>query len=148
MRYIRFSILAVVLFLIADTGSDVFNRVYILDETPRFALFDHVHWASVEIIGTLFLLTPFLVVGLVAAWLEVRVSSLRTWAIFGIANLFLLYQYFVAYESAARASLAKHWTAAALSIGFLPLLAIPFAIIVALVGFGIASLSGGPKDGS
>jgi hypothetical protein len=140
MPYARFLVLSAVVFLISTTGSDVFSRIRILGESPGFAIHDHFYVERVEIAGTVLLFIPFLIIGLVAAWLECRVASWKAWALFGTVNIFLLYEYFEAYEASAEASLAKHWTAAALSIGFLPFLAIPVAIITAFVAFGIVSL--------
>jgi len=112
--------LAVVAFVGATTGADLYARTSIAGETLSVALREHLHWARVEFAGTVLLLAPFIAVALVCSWAEKKARSRSVALIFAVAILTLLYFYFQGHQGQQHAMLEQRWTAAALSVGLLP----------------------------
>ena len=129
---------AVVVFLAATTGADVYARITIGHEHFSPALGDHFYWAAVQFVGTLLLLAPFVGVAFVCAYVEKRTRIRSAILIFAAAMLVLFYFYFQGHQAAERAMVAKMWTAATLSIGLLPFF---IGIPVVLVAMGAAALA-------
>jgi hypothetical protein len=88
-----------------------------------------------EFIGTLFLLLPFAILAVIGSWVEGRSSRLKGLIIFGLPALYLIYSYFQGYHASKVAELDHRWTAATLSIGFLPFVAAPIVVGAWFVGF-------------
>ena len=126
---------AVVTFLAATTGADLYARTTIGGERFATALREHLYWAAVQFVGTLLLLAPFVAVAFVCAYVEKRARRRGVLLIFTTAMLTLLYFYFQGHQAAQRAMLAKMWTAATLSIGLLPFL-IGVPVVLAAMGAG------------
>ena len=127
--------LAVVTFLAATTGADLFARTSIAGESFGMALRGHLYWAAVQFIGTLLLLAPFLGVAFICARVERQVHWRSVAVIFAAAMLALLYFYFQGHQAAQHAMLEKRWTAAALSIGLLPFF-IGVPVLLGVLGAG------------
>lgn len=139
--------LALVAFFAATTGADLIARTSIGGETFAHALNDHLHWASVQWVGTLLLLAPFVAVALICAAAERRARTRSTAAVFGVAMLALLYFYFDGHQGAQHALLAERWTAAILSIGLLPFfIGVPVVVAAAVGGALAAGLDRRPTD--
>ena len=126
---------ALVTFLAATTGADLYAKTTIASEPLDVALRDHLYWAAEQFIGTLLLLAPFVAVALFCACIERQARSRSIGLIFTAAMLTLLYFYFQGHLAAERAMLAKMWTAAALSIGLLPFF-IGVPVVLAVIGAG------------
>lgn len=120
MRSRTFLLIALLMFLVAVTGSDLFARISIGHLSLMGAVSEHIEWAAMTLIGLLLLLAPFLVVALICAIANKRARARSAVTIFAAALITLLYFYFGAFQAAERAVLNAHWTAAALSIGLLP----------------------------
>lgn len=125
---------AVVVFLAATTGADLVARTSIADQPFAAALNEHLYWAREDFIGTMLLLAPFTAVAFVCAFVEKHARTRSALAIFALGMLTLLYVYFQGYQAAERAELQKMWTAAALSIGFLPFVGL--TVVIAAMGAG------------
>jgi uncharacterized membrane protein YfcA len=126
---------AVVAFLAATTGADLYARTTIGREQFAVALREHLYWAAVQFVGTLLLLAPFVAVALVCARVEKQARSRSVALIFTAAMLTLLYFYFQGHQAAQRAELERLWTAATLSIGLLPFF-IGVPTVLAVMGAG------------
>jgi len=135
-----FLALAAVAFLIATTGSDVFARVTIGGETLSKALSQHFYWAGVQFIGTLMLLAPFGFLAVIASWVQDRTNTWKAVALFAVPTAYLVYSYFGGYQASQLAMLDKRWTAATLSIGFLPFAAAPVVLVTWLVALILVRL--------
>jgi uncharacterized membrane-anchored protein len=122
-------------FLAATTGADAFAGMSLGGQTFAAALQENLYWARVELFGSLLLLAPFIAVAAVCALVERRARSRTVLLIFAVAMLALLCFYFQAYQTAERAELQHMWTAATLSIAFLPL-GIGLAVVLAVILFG------------
>lgn len=131
--------LAAVLFLAATTGADLVARTTIGGQPFGAALHEHLYWASVEWVGTMLLLAPFVAVAFVCAWVEKQSRTRSALIIFAIAMLTLLYFYFQGHQAAERAELKKMWTAATLSVGLLPFF-IGVPVILAVIGAGAVAV--------
>jgi|SRR6185503_15325472 len=127
--------IALVVFVAATLGADVVAQTSIGGKALSDALHEHLYWAGVELLGTLFLLAPFIAVAGICALAERRARTRTVLAIFSLAMLALLYFYFQGYQAAQRAELQHMWTAATLSIGFLPF-GIGLAVVLAVILFG------------
>jgi uncharacterized membrane-anchored protein len=126
---------AVLLFVAATLGADVVAQTSIGGKALSIALHEHLYWAGVELAGTLLLLAPFVVVAGICAFVERRARTRTVLVIFSLAMLVLLYFYFQGYQAAEHAELKHLWTAATLSIGFLPF-GIGLAVVLAVIVFG------------
>lgn len=62
MRLKTYLSLAVMVFVVATTGADLIARTSIAGEPLSVALREHLHWAVVQFVGTVLLLTPFVAV--------------------------------------------------------------------------------------
>jgi len=139
--------LALVAFVAATTGADLFARTSIGGETIANALNDHLYYALVQWLGTLFLLMPFVAVAFICAAVETRARTRSAVAIFGVGMLTLLYFYFVGHQDAQHALLAQRWTAAALSIGLLPFfVGVPVVAAAVVAGVIAAGIDRRPAD--
>jgi hypothetical protein len=135
-----FLAVAAIAFVFATTDSDVFARVTIGGETISKAASDHFYWAGVQFIGTLMLLAPFGFLAVIASWVQERTSSWKAVILFTVPIGYLMYSYFSGYQASQVAMLDERWTAAALSIGFLPFAAAPIVLVTWLAGFIIVRL--------
>lgn len=127
---------ALVTFLAATTGADLYARTTIGRESFDVALRDHLHWAAVQFVGTLLLLAPFVAVAFVCSRMAKQARTRSVALIFAVAMLTLLYFYFQGHQAAERAVLEKMWTAAILSIGLLPFF-IGVPVVLAVIGAGM-----------
>lgn len=118
-------------FLGATTGADLIARTSIGGEAFASAAREHLHYAVVQLPGTLFLLAPFVVVALICAVPGRRARSRSVIPVFAGAMLTLLYFYYHGHQGSQHALLEDKWTAAALSIGLLPFfIGIPVVLAV------------------
>jgi hypothetical protein len=127
--------LAVVVSLAATTGADLIARTAIGGERFASALREHLYFAAVQFVGTVFLLAPFVAVALISTLIEKRARRRTVAPIFGAAMLTLFYFFLEGYQGAQHALLQKRWTAAALSIGLLPFFP-GVAVVIGVVGAG------------
>lgn len=121
-------------FLLATTGSDVFARVTIGGQSIADAVSEHFYWAGLQFIATLMLLAPFGFLAVIASWVEDRTRTWQAALLFAAPTLYLIYSYFEGYQASQIAMLDKRWTAATLSIGFLPIWAAPIVLVDWLAG--------------
>jgi hypothetical protein len=126
---------AVAVFLAATAGADLIARTSIGGQPFAAALHEHLYWAGVEFVGTMLLLTPFVAVAFICAFVERQARTRSVLLIFAIAMLTLLYFYFQGHLAAERAALRKMWTAATLSVGLLPFF-IGVPVVLAAMGAG------------
>jgi hypothetical protein len=142
-KKIRFyAALGFVAFLIGTTVSDVFASMTVGGERFGPAVGEHFYWAGMELFGTLSLLLPFAILAVIGSWVEARSTRLKGLIVFALPTLYLIYSYFVGYRAAKLAELDHRWTAATLSIGFLPFAAVPVVLIAWLVAFILVRLKG------
>jgi hypothetical protein len=126
---------AFIAFVAATTGADIIASTSIGGEPFATALREHFHWASVQFVGTLLLLAPFVAVALIGDAVEKRARRRSAMFIFTMGMMTLLYFYFQGYQAAEHAMLAKRWTAASLSIGLLPFfIGVPVILAAGLAG--------------
>jgi hypothetical protein len=125
---------AVAAFIAVVTGSDLIARMTIAGDTFGRAIGEHVHWASLTIVGVVFLFVPFGSAALICGAANKRAESRGAVTIFIIAMAALAYFYFNGFQASQQAMLDKRWTAAALSVGLLPFfIGLPLLSIVAIV---------------
>ena len=136
--------LAVLFFLVATTGVDIFARIKIAGEPFAQALKESLYWSGVQFVMTIMLLVPFVLIALICAYGQKRAPGLRIAVIFAIAMVPLLYFYVDGHFAAQQAMKAEHWTAAALSVGLLPFF---IGAPVVLLTFGVtAAVAGFDRD--
>jgi hypothetical protein len=128
--------LAFVAFFAATTGADLIARTSIAGQPFGPALHQHLYWAGVQPVGTLFLHAPFVIVALLCAHAEKRARTRSILPIFAVAMVTLLYFYFQGHQAAEHAALKHMWTAASLSVGLLPIF-VGAPVVVAVAGAGI-----------
>jgi hypothetical protein len=125
--------LAVVAFVAATAGADIFAMITIAGETFVVALREHVYWAVVQFVGTMLLLAPFVIVAFLCAYMEEHARTRGAVLTFASAMLTLIYFYFENHQAAQVALLDERWTAATLSIGILPFF-IGAPVVLAVLG--------------
>jgi hypothetical protein len=135
MRWKTYVLLAFLAFLVTDAGGDVLARITIGGETLGAALTELVYYARTSPGGELYMFSPFLAVGAFCGWLATRVRTRSTLSIFGAATAVLVYFYFTNHRAAETAMQEEMWTAAALTIGLLPIfIGLPVVLVTVLVG--------------
>ena len=138
-------IIAFIAFVAAVTGSDLVARMTISQLSLSEAVSEHLEWASLTVVGLVFLLAPFLFVALICAKAHRKALARSAVSIFGASLLALMYCYFGAFQAAEQSMIDERWTAAALSIGLLPFYVGLPVILLALGAAAIASrLDGRP----
>jgi hypothetical protein len=128
---------AIILFAAVDLVADVLARTSILGQSIELAVREHLHYASIQLPGTAFLSLPYL--GLAFIGLPVlRRRGAVAGALFLLCGVALLGGvYGFGYQQSALSMLARHWTAAALTMGMMPILSVP----VLLLAFGVRLLA-------
>ena len=127
-------VIATVVFIAAVTGSDLIARMTIGGTTLDVAIGEHLHWASLTIVGVVFLFAPFGGVALICGAANRRAKTRSAVALFVVAMAMLAHFYFGGFQASQQAMLDKKWTAAALSIGLLPFfVGLPLLGIAAIV---------------
>jgi hypothetical protein len=120
--------------LLSILGADYLSQVAVAHHSSDDALRECLSNFQ-NVISTVFLLTPFLVVGFGTAILEMK-NRIAAWC-FSISSLLLLAAlYCYGYFGSQHALLEKAWTAASLSIGLLPFFSVP--VIAAYFGIVFA----------
>jgi hypothetical protein len=120
MRLRSYLLLALAAFAIAVTGSDVAAKMGVSGMPPAEAFRQHLEWASLTVLGILFLFAPYAAVALICAKLN-ESSRTRTAATLFVMSLTALsYFYFGGFHGAEQAMADQRWTAAVFSIGLLP----------------------------
>jgi hypothetical protein len=126
-------LIATAVFLAAVTGSDLIARMTIVGDTLGVAVSDHLRWASLTIVGMVFLFAPFVVVAFICGVVNKRAKTRSAVTLFSVAMVALAYFYFGGFQASQQAMLDKKWTAAALSIGLLPFFAgLPLSAVTAI----------------
>lgn len=143
MKSYAYLLFALAAGIAATAGSDILARMWIGGVPLAAAGIEHLRYAVSGWVGTIFLLAPFLAVGWVSAAFHKRGSTRVAGGICAIGLLPLSYFYFQGYQAAQYALADERWTAAALSIGFLPFaIGIPVTLLVglaALIALGLES---------
>lgn len=98
------------------------------------AVGEHFYWAGVQFLATLMLFAPFGFLAMIASWVEDRARTWKAVLLFAVPTLYLIYSYFEGYRASQVAMVDKRWTAATLSIGFLPFWAAPVVLFDWLAG--------------
>ena len=128
---------ALVLFFAIDLAADVMARIAIQGQSLELATREHLYYASVQLPGTAFLSLPY--VGMAFIGLPVlRRRGAVAGTLFLLCGAALLGGvYWFGYQQSALSMVARHWTAAALTMGMMPILSVP----VLLLAFGVRLLA-------
>jgi hypothetical protein len=138
MRLATYVAAAVLAFVAATLGSDVIVSIFMGGRTLPEALAEHTHWATAEPAGTLWLFAPFAGLALLCSALGKGMRRRSGLVIFGGASLGLILLYLHAYQSAEQFAQNRMWTAATLTIAFVPLKAV-VVLLIALGAIGVAN---------
>lgn len=132
MRAKTYLLTGILAFVASVTGSDLVARMMVAGSDPATALADHLEWAMLTPVGLIFLLLPFAGTTLICAAVSQRSRSAAA-LVLAIAMAVLACTYFDGFMTSHHAMLDGRWTAAALSIGLMPLFAgLPVLLSVAL----------------
>jgi len=128
---------AIILFFAVDLAADVLARISIRGQSLELAAREHLYYASIQLPGTAFLSLPY--VGLAFIGLPVlRRRGAVAGALFLLCGAALLGGvYGFGYQQSELSMQARHWTAAALTMGMMPILSVP----VLLLAFGVRLLA-------
>jgi hypothetical protein len=122
-----FLVLSLLGFLVSTFGADVIARMTINGEDFWHAASEHLHYATVE--SVVWLMAPWLLL----AWMGASTAKEKNFhaalGVFFLGTIGLGYLYFSGYQSSHIAMKNMHPTAAALSIGVMPLYALGLLIL-------------------
>jgi hypothetical protein len=131
MRLRSYLLVAVVAFVITVTGSDMVARMVVSDLSLRQAFDQHLEWASLTILGILFLFAPYAAAALICAKVNEGSRTGTAATLFVLSLIALSYFYFGGFHASQQAMVDERWTAAALSIGLLPFfVGVPFVLLL------------------
>ncbi|MGH2507635.1 MAG: hypothetical protein ACRDHZ_09580 [Ktedonobacteraceae bacterium] len=119
----------IIFFLIATLMSDVIARISVGNERMVRAISEHLHYAVTQPIGTLLLLCPFLILSWMSASLSKRKGRGIGLGFLVASGLALTSIYFFGYQASQAYLQQRMWTAAALSVGLLPVESVPVILI-------------------
>ena len=142
MSLIRFGALAIVAFVLATFGADLVARMSVAGDPAGLAASEHLYWAAQQPVGVVMLLAPFLIMALICATVAKRSTMMRAILLFGVIAAALLSLYDLGYHGSQLALRDEQWTAAALSVGLLPFLAIPLLLIGGVAGIILVKTGG------
>jgi|GraSoiStandDraft_42_1057292.scaffolds.fasta_scaffold333757_2 hypothetical protein len=125
---------AVVLFVTATVGIGVHSRMVIGEENYHHALSQHLYYAWEQLIGTVLLLLPFLLLACIAADFSIKGSVGLGATVFVVGAVLLFVLYYKGYVDSEIAMKNKHWTAAALSLGLLPFESLGVVVLLLIGG--------------
>ena len=143
MALARFGALAIIAFVVATFGADLASTMIVNGGPASVAASEHLRFAAEQPVGSAMLLAPFLLLALICAVVARRSTMVRATMLFGVAAAALLILYYLGYDGAQRALRDEQWTAAALSVGLLPFLAVPLVVLAAIAG--IVLVRAGPR---
>ena len=127
--YSTFVGLAVLLAIVATLGSDVVARTSIGGQSFAAAAKEHLYYAATQPVGTALLIAPFLLLGWIAASAAKQKGLEAGFAVFLAGAILLGLMYFSDYQDSRISMKERRWTAATLSIGFLPFKSIPLLLL-------------------
>lgn len=131
--YLHYGILSGLCFLAATNGFEILASV-MLTEAPTFAAaLASFHRSLSQPVGSLLLALPFFAVGILAANLAKDVGSIQAKVCFIFSVMGLGALYLSGYWAAQQALVAQKWTAAALSVGVLPVKSIFVLMLAGIV---------------
>jgi hypothetical protein len=133
--WVLYLAVAVVLFVVATVGFGMHSRMVIGGESYDHALSRHMYYAREQLLGTMLLLLPFLVLGSIAAGFSIKRSVAHGATVFVVGATFLLVLYYKGYMDSEIAIKQRHWTAAALSVGLLPFQSFAVLFLLLIGGF-------------
>ena len=127
--YTVFLGLAVPVYLLATLGSATYARIHIASVSFSKASAQVISYAVAQPISALVLLVPFLLISWMSASLVKRHGASRALLMFVCGSLLLVLCYADTYISSQQYLQHRAWTAAALSVGFLPFKTVPFVLL-------------------
>ena len=116
--------------------ADVYARLHVAHESFGHALQESMHYKIVQPVGTVMLLLPFAVIGVIAA----RIAKGSSSYLLVCGHLAATILYFRGYLDSRQALQNHAWTAAALSEGLLPFLSIPVIALGLMVGVVVSRI--------
>lgn len=120
--------------IISIIGFDVYARIVIGLETLIHAVNESLYYSGIEIVGTIWLIAPFIIIGLISASAARKDRIIRGWSFFILPIMGL---YLKGHIDEAHLLEQKKWTASIFAVTFLPLMSIPilFVLGIALIIF-------------
>ena len=135
----NYLISALLVFLVAVTGSDLFARITIGGQPLEDAVGTHLQWAVVTVPGIIFLSAPFAGIALVCGRASRRTRLRGINMLFCISVAVLACFYFAGFQAAQHGSMEDGWPAATPWFGPLPFfIGIPILAVVAIVAAVLA----------
>jgi hypothetical protein len=128
-RYAVYFGASVLMGLISTLGADVLARVMVQGADVATSVSEHARYAVIEPLSSAFLYTPFLLLGWMSASLARRKGFGRALAVFVPGMLLLAALYFHGYHASQMYMTQRAWTAATLSVAFLPIKSVPLLLL-------------------
>lgn len=136
---------AILTFLTAVTGSDLFARMTIGGQPFADAMGTHLQWAVLTIPGILFLFAPFAGIALICGHASKRTRARSVTTLFWISMATLACFYFSGFQAVQYGSMEDGWAAATPWFGPLPFfIGAPILGVVAVVAAILARIDPRP----
>ena len=139
--WLTFAVLGILCFAISTLGFDVGARIAVARQAPFSAMSESLHYMTIEPLGTLMLLAPFVAIAGLSVWVARTSSGAIAAGFFCLFMVVIGWLYLVGHWESQEAMQRRHWTAAALSVGLLPFLSIPVVLVAAVAGGVITRMS-------
>ncbi len=131
--YLLFFCLAAGAFVVAHVGFEVFARLWVGRNTALEAVNETLYYSATQPLGTVMLLTPFVLLGWMAGSLAAK-RTLKSGMILFVAGAIVLGLMYLRGHLGAEQAMQNHkWTAAALSVGLLPFLSMPVLFVIFVI---------------
>ncbi|HWR57801.1 MAG TPA: hypothetical protein VN328_02840 [Thermodesulfovibrionales bacterium] len=126
--------------ILSITGFNVYARMKIGAETFDHALSESLYYSGIQMVGTIWLIAPFVVIGLISSVASKKERLLRGWCFFFCGVVPLMAVYLRGYLNEALLLEQKKWTASIFAVAFLPFMGAPILIAlgIALIAFKAA----------
>jgi hypothetical protein len=135
VAYVVYLTVSVVLFVLANVGLGALSRMTIGGVSYDYALSRYIYYAREHLLGTMLLLSPFLLLGCMAAGFSIKRSVVHGSTVLVVGAVLLLVLYYKGYMDSEIAIKNRHWTAAALSVGLLPFQGLGVLALLLIGGF-------------
>ena len=119
--YVIYLLLGVLGFAVGHMGFDIYARTLVGGESLLSSVAEVIHDTASAPVGSSLLMAPFLFLAWISARLAKAGKLVAGIVLFATGIVILCYLYYSGHMDAQTSLLAKRWTAASLSIGFLPL---------------------------
>ena|SRR5437660_10092724 len=133
-RLLAFVAVSVLAFIVAVPGFEIHARMRVGGDELAHAVSQTIHYLTVQPIGTLLMISPFLAVAWICASMA-AVSWRGAVVLMAVCIAIFAAMYYNGYVASETYMRQRKWTAATLAVGLIPFKSIPILAIALLIRF-------------